>query len=92
MPMFELSPVPSMRWHAAWAPGTVYDSCVVSAEDEGHARRLAARFFGPSPTAEVAGEPWSRADLVLARQLRKQEDGPEPPLGMVIPMLPLQLE
>lgn len=91
MPMFALEPVQSMRWHAAWPADLVFDRCAVSAEDEDHARRLAAQRFGLPSQVEVSGEPWSRPDLVTVRKLVRQADGRDPPLGTVIPVMPWSL-
>jgi hypothetical protein len=88
MPMFELEPVEKMRWHAAWAVCDDATGCVVGAEDEGHARRLAAKFFikRAQMAVEVA-DPWARQDLVKVRQLNSAR-GLDLPLGQVIPVMP----
>ncbi len=84
MPSFELKPIEDRLWHADWASSEHHGTCIAIAEDEAHARRLAARRFRAPLVPPYVGDPWTREDLVEVRQLKGE--GALLPLGAVLPV------
>jgi hypothetical protein len=85
VPMYELAPVEDRLWHADWASSEHEGACVVSAEDEEHARRLAARRFRAPVLPPYVGDPWTRLDLVTVHHMAGFAH--PLPLGWVLPIM-----
>ncbi|MFH5927528.1 hypothetical protein [Roseomonas xinghualingensis] len=85
MPDFMLEPVREKLGHNDWAGSVHHLECIVVAEDESHARRLAAAAFRMPRRSPDLPDPWSQPELVTAwRLVRKSRSVPGLPLGTVL--------
>ncbi|MFC0407947.1 hypothetical protein [Roseomonas elaeocarpi] len=89
MPVFQLTPVEDMRWHADWTSSEHEGECFVVAEDEEHARQLAAKRFRAPLLPPYVEDPWTQRSLVTAR-LKHDATPPGFPIGMVLPLLEMR--
>jgi hypothetical protein len=86
MPTYRLTPLPGLLWHAAWMASQHNGPCLVSADSEEEARRLARRRFLPFFLPPYAGDPWARKDMV---QAEAEGRCPTLPAGTVLPVTKL---
>ncbi len=87
MAVFLLTPIEDLRWHADWSSSEHEGECYVFAEDEDHARRLAARRFRAPLVPPYVDDPWTQPSLVRIENVTGRCKAPRFPLGTVVPVM-----